>query len=241
MGTLIAFHNNRISKHVRPDNNSLKRRMEMKRFIKNFEDSMAAAAFAESGDEKTARRIINEPGMTKRECGSIMVKDERVGSLIKKHDRTEEAIVFAEAGVHEYARDLLKRDDNEKKKILVVGGEEGFSKKLIHYAVGMAERMDYEIVALNVIPAGNRLFSLLNEKVRKELGERTEKEAEPFRKKAEEKNILFSHNVKFGDFDRSIKEVHREFKRISFVLTEPEHVTERSPAKAGIPVFCLDV
>ena len=213
----------------------------MENLIKNFEDSMAAVAFAESGDEKTARQIINEMRMTKKEGRSIKVKDERVESLIKKHERTEEAIVFAEAGEYEYAREILKRDDNEKKKILVVGGEEGFSKKLVHYALGMAERMDYEIVALNVIPAGNRLFSLLNEKVREELRERTAKEADDFRKKADEKGILFSHNVRFGDFDKSIKDANKDFKRISVVLTEPEHVADRSPAKAGIPVFCLDI
>ena len=124
----------------------------MKRFIKNFEDSMAAVAFAESGDEKTARQIINEMEMRKEESKSIKVKDERVESLIEKHERTAEAIVFAEAGEHEYARELLKKDAKEKKKILVVGGEEGFSEKLIHYAIGMADRMNYEIVALNVIP-----------------------------------------------------------------------------------------
>ncbi len=213
----------------------------MKRLIRNFEDSMAAVAFAEAGDERTAREIMNEMTAAAGDRRSIAVKDERVDSLIRKHDRTEEAIVFAEAGEHEYARELLRRNDSERKKILVVGGEEGFSDKLVHYAVGMAERMGYEIVALNVIPAGNRLFSMLNEKVREELRARTAEEAEAFKKRAEERNILFSHNVKFGDFDKSIKEAHREFKRISFVLTEPEHVTEKSPAKAGIPVFCLDV
>ncbi len=213
----------------------------MKKLIKNFEDSMAAVAFAEAGDDRTARQIMKEMTASKRDEASIKVKDERVESLIEKHERTEEAIVFAEAGEHEYARELLRKDDSERKKILVVGGEEGFSKKLIHYALGMAERMNYEIVALNVIPVGNRLFSMLNESVRTELRERTEKEAETFRKKAEEKNIPFTHHVKFGDFNKSIKEAHRDFKRVSFVLTEPEHITTGSPAKASIPVFCLDV
>ena len=37
----------------------------MKRFIKDFEDSMAAAAFAEAGDFKTARNILNEMGESK--------------------------------------------------------------------------------------------------------------------------------------------------------------------------------
>lgn len=212
----------------------------IKRFIKNFEDTMAAVAFAESGDERSARRILHEmEGAKKEEDPPVRVKDERVESFLERHERTEEAIVFAQAGEQEYARELLRREDEERRKILVVGGEEGFSDKLVHYALGMAERMNYEIVAINVVPMGNRLFSMLTEKVRAELRERTEQGAEAFRRKAEEKKIPFSHLVKFGDFEKSIKETHKEYKRISFVLSEPEHITDRSSAKSGIPVFCL--
>lgn len=213
----------------------------MKRFIKDFEDSMAAAAFAEAGEFKTARNILNEMGEAREEMKAVQVKDERIESLMKKHDRTEEAIVFAQAGEHEYARELMKKTEEERKKILIVGGEEGFSEKLIHYAISMAERMNHDIVALNVIPVGRRLFSFLNEKVKDELRQDAEAAVETFREKAAESGVTFDHTVKFGDFDRAIREAHREHKRISFVLAEPEQLAERESSRkaSSIPVFCL--
>ncbi len=209
----------------------------MKRLIKDFEDSMAAAAFAESGDFESARDILNEMKAEKK----VKVKDERIETIIEKHDRTEEAIVFAEAGEHEYARELIKRAEEERKKILVVGGEEGFSERLVHYAISMAERMQHDIVALNVIPVGRRLFSFLNEKVKEELRKGAEEAVEAFRVSAAERKINFEHLVKFGDFDRAIREAHKENKRISFVLTEPEQGSDMASGarKTSIPVFCL--
>ncbi len=208
----------------------------MKRWIKKFEDEMAAAAFAENGEFDTARHILNKS----RDEELVEVKDERIESLIEKHDRTEEAIVFAQAGEHEYARQLIQKTEKERKKILVVGGEEGFSERLIHYAISMAERMSHDIVALNVIPVGRRLFSFLNDKVKEELQRAAENAVMEFKEKALQRKIRFDHHVKFGDFDRAIKDIHREHKRISFVLTEPEHGSEKtSQKKTSIPVFCL--
>ncbi len=207
----------------------------MKRLVKKFEDEMAAAALAEAGHPGAAREILDEL----REEESLEVKDERIESFIDRHDRTEEAIVFAQAGEQEYAKQLLQRSE-EGKKILVVGGEEGFSERLVHYAISMAERMSHEIVALNVIPVGRRLFSFLNEKVKEQLKQEAEQAVATFKAKASERKVRFEHIVKFGDFDRAIREVHREHKRISFVLTEPEPQHEKvSPRKTSIPVFCL--
>ena len=212
----------------------------VKRLIKDFEDSMAAAAFAEAGDFRTAENIMNEMTQTKKEMKAVSVKDERVETLIKRHDRTEEAIVFAQAGEHEYARELVRKNYEERKKILVVGGEDGFSEKIIHYAISLAERMDHDIVALNVVPMGKKLFSFLQDKVKEEVHKRAEEAVEQFRLKALENDLQFNHSVKFGDFDRAVKDAHKENKRVSFVLAEPEQLAENSnPKRASIPVFCL--
>ena len=162
-------------------------------------------------------------------------------SLSEKHDRAMEAITFAEAGEHAYARELLKKDEiktSERELILVVGHEEGFSEALVNYALGMAERMNYEIAALNVIPMSKRLVSFLHERVREELQTSLENEAESFKTKALEKNIPFSYTVKFGETDRIIKELNGDLKRVSFVLTEPEDVSDETGKNAAIPVFC---
>lgn len=207
----------------------------MKRLMKKFEKVMEAITFAEAGEAETACLIMKDTIDDKQPAG---LKAKRVTSLKESGEKTMEAITFAEAGEHEYARELMTQDAKEKKKLLVVGGEDGFSEILVKYALGMAERMDHEIVALNVVPVGMSLFSFLNEKVRAELQQKAEERAEIFREQALGKDISFSHIVKFGDVDRSIKEVHREFKKVSFILTEPDHVTETSD-RTCIPVFCL--
>jgi hypothetical protein len=212
----------------------------IKRLIKDFENSMAAAAMAESGDPETAREIMSELGEEKEDLKSIIVRNERVDSIIERHDRTEEAIVFAEAGEQEHARRLIVHGKDEHKKILVVGGEDGFSEKLINYSISMAERMQYDIIAINVVPVGKRLFSFLSDKVKAEFHSSAEKAVVTFRDKAKENKIQFKHSVKFGDPDKAIRESHREHKRISFVLAEPEQVTEDgNTKKTSIPVFCL--
>jgi 23S rRNA pseudoU1915 N3-methylase RlmH len=211
----------------------------MKRFLKDFEDSMAAAAFAQEGDPDTALEMMSERNEGDQGKKNIKVKDERAKSFIEKHDTTEEAIAFAQAGEQDYARELLKRDESERKKILVVGGEEGFSEALTAYAIGMADRMNFEITALNVIPGGKRIFSFLNDNEKKELLERAEEMASKFSSKAAEKNITFVHTVKFGESEKVIKDLHREVKRIAFVLTEPETLSDDNTSRASIPVFCL--
>lgn len=211
----------------------------MKKFLKNFEDSMAAAAFAQAGETETAIKIMKESKASGQEAQPVRVKDERPQSILERHDAVQEAIVFAEAGVHEHAKKVLEKTKKESKKILVVGGDAGFSEKLMDYALSMAGRMNYEIVALNIIPVGKHLFSFLSEKkITEELQAEPEERAAVFQGRAETREIPFQHMVKFGGFDRVIKDIHREIHRISFVLTEPDDICdEESCANASIPVF----
>ncbi|MEW6601450.1 MAG: universal stress protein [Nitrospirota bacterium] len=214
--------------------------ISLKKIAMKFENVMTAVTFAEAGEAETARNIIKESEIAAQMTKAVTATS---GSFAKKHDTTMEAITFAEAGEHDHAHALLKaakaEKETEREKIIVVGYEEGFSEKLVSYALSMADRMNYEIAALNVIPVGRRLFSALNDRVKDELKTNTEKGAEAFRARASEKNILFTHTVKFGDTDRTINELCRELKRVTFILTEPEHLSGEEAANANIPVFCL--
>ena len=203
----------------------------MKRILKKFENAMAAVAFAEEGEDKIARELLNE---------SIPLE---TVSKVKKEsfaEKTMEAITFAEAGEHEHAKALMKSSKAgsvPKEQLLVVGSEEGFSERLVDHAINMAKRMGYEIAALNVIPVGMRIFSVLQDKVKDELKEKTEKDAEAFSAKASEMKIPFTHKVKFGNRDKIIREVSKEFQETLFIVTEPEHVSDVS--NAAIPVYCI--
>jgi len=199
----------------------------MKRILKKFENAMAAVAFAEAGEDKIARELLNES-----------IPSETVSKVKKASfaEKTMEAITFAEAGEHEHAKALIKGTVS-KEKLLVVGSEEGFSERLVNHAINMAERMGYEITALNVIPVGMRIFSVLQDKVKEELKGKTEKEAEAFSAKASKMRIPFTHTVKFGNRDKIVREVNRECKETLFIVTEPEHVSDDS--NAAIPVYCI--
>ncbi len=200
----------------------------MKRIMKKFENAMAAVAFAEEGEDKIARELLNE---------SIPLE---TVSKVKKEsfaEKTMEAITFAEAGEHEHAKALMKGETVTKEQLLVVGSEDGFSERLVNHAISMAERMGYEISAINVIPVGMRIFSVLQDKVKDELKEKTEKDAKAFSAKASEMKISFTHKVKFGNRDKIIREVSKEFSENLFIVTEPEHVSDDS--NAAIPVYCI--
>ncbi len=200
----------------------------MKRLLKKLENAMAAVAFAEAGEDTAARDLLNET-----------IPEETV-SKVKKESLTEktmEAITFAEAGEHEHAKALMKGEPVSKEKLLVVGSEQGFSEKLVNHSINMARRMGYEIAALNVIPVGMRIFSVLHDTVKDELKFKTEKEAEEFSKKAAEMKISFTHTVKFGNRDKIIREVCSECTETLFILTEPEDVSEDT--NAAIPIYCI--
>jgi hypothetical protein len=200
----------------------------MKRIVKKFENAMAAVAFAEEGEDKIARELINES-----------IPAETVSKVKKESfaEKTMEAITFAEAGEHEHAKAIMKREPVSKEKLLVVGSEEGFSERLVSHSIKMAKRLGYEIEALNVIPVGMRIFSVLQDKVKDELKLKTEKDAATFNTKATELKIRFTHAVKFGNRDKIIREISRECEETLFIVTEPEHVSDE--VNAAIPVYCI--
>jgi len=175
----------------------------------------------------------------KRKKGQEKVKG---ANLYEKFDRVMEAITFAEAGGHEHAREVMKLQEQERAKILVVGHEDSFSEPLAGYAVGLAERMGYEIIALNATPIisnSPKLISPFSEKIRQDFWDNAAKGVQELQSKAVVKGIPFKHMVKFGEIDESIKEVHDEFRGVDFVLREPEATVKGEEGSKAIPVYSI--
>jgi len=88
---------------------------------------------------------------------------QKLHRLTGKMDSYQEAITFAEAGEPEYAREF-SRDEVRKSSdiLLVVGQESSFSQEIIDYALEMAKRMSYEIVALNTAPLSCDTFKMFS-------------------------------------------------------------------------------
>ncbi|MBW1727265.1 MAG: hypothetical protein JRJ62_06695 [Deltaproteobacteria bacterium] len=154
--------------------------------------------------------------------GRIKQKLSRAGD---KMDKYQEAITFAEAGESDYAMETMaeQREDQEPTKLLVMGRESDFSKEIIDYALDMAQRMSYEILALNTAPLSCetfKLFSSTHNQVCQEFKSMSEKNVGLFQEAASEKGIPFDHIVMFSEPDEALNIVKREHKDIAFVISE---------------------
>jgi hypothetical protein len=154
--------------------------------------------------------------------GKIRQKLSRAGNKMSKY---QEAITFAEAGESEYAMETMaeQREDQALTKLLVVGRESTFSKEIVDYALDMAQRMSYEILALNTAPLSCdtfKLFSNSRDQLCGEFKSLSEKNAVMFQQAAAEKGIAFDHIVMFSETEEALQEVTRDNKNIVFVVSE---------------------
>ncbi|UCD31192.1 MAG: hypothetical protein JSW04_15650 [Desulfobacterales bacterium] len=143
----------------------------------------------------------------------------------KKIEKYQEAITFAEAGESEYAMEAMVEQTEEQQtmQLLVVGRESAFSKEIIDYALDMAQRMSYEILALNTAPLSCdtfKLFSSSRNQICDEFKSLSEKNAATFQQAAAAKGIAFDHIVMFSEADDALQEVTRNNKNIAFVVSE---------------------
>lgn len=140
-------------------------------------------------------------------------------------DKYQEAITFAEAGEPEHALAAVAEQTEEQQtmQLLVVGRESSFSKEIVDYALDMAQRMSYDILALNTAPfSGNtfKLFSDSCDQLCEEFKSLSEKNATMFQQTAAEKGIAFDHIVMFSETKDALQEITNNNKNIAFVVSE---------------------
>jgi DNA-binding NtrC family response regulator len=122
-----------------------------------------------------------------------------------------------------------------KGRLLVLGQQSGFSGDLVDYALEMAGRLSYEVVALNAAGFSQesfRSFPGARDKVCQDFLAVSEQNAVPFREAAAEKGIPFSHLVKFTSADDATAEVRGEVGDIDYVICESE-ATVDEPGEPG--------
>jgi hypothetical protein len=157
--------------------------------------------------------------------------------LTNKMDQYQEAITFAEAGQSDHAEDVLQetKTAEESRRLVVVGKESVFSQEIIDYAINMAERMSYEIVALNTAPLSCETFiqSSSREKICTDFQMLAEMNVAPFREEAERRGIPFSHVVKYTDSKEVLRELRKEIGEFEFVVSEEESESATDRAENG--------
>jgi hypothetical protein len=169
----------------------------------------------------------------------VAVESGQGQTLGEKVESDSEATTSAEAGLQEQAQEITRAELAERAQVLVVGHEDTFSKPLVDYAVGFAERMGYEIVALNISPVRTESATLgpFCDMLCEEFNKKCQEGIGALCRACDEKGIAFTHLVKFGEVDDCIKEAHQEMRRVEYVITESESCPEEG--RVPIPVFCL--
>lgn len=167
--------------------------------------------------------------------GRIKQKLSRAGD---KMDKYQEAITFAEAGESDYAMETMaeQRVEQEPTRLLVMGRESDFSKEIIDYALDMAQRMSYKILALNTAHLSCetfKLFSSSRNQICEEFKRMSEKSAGLFQEAAAEKGIPFDHVVMFSEPEEALESINGEHKDIAFVVSESVENREESRIEEG--------
>jgi len=127
------------------------------------------------------------------------------------------------------AKGIEDASSKGRRKILVVGTGQSFSQDTMDYSIHLAERLDYDLLAMSVCPNwdGQAFIS------------RAKESAEWFRRKASRSGIRYDHVVKFGDLGAAVEELNQEMKRIEFVVTDSEVNTEAVAREVTIPMFSV--
>lgn len=155
-------------------------------------------------------------------------------SMSKRMDQYQHSLTFAEAGANDTAATTSEAEKVEMQPgvLLVIGNGDSFSQRIIDYAIEMAERMTYRIVALNIAPLPEETFRFFAppRNQMEEFEEISAQNAVSFKEAAEARRLAFSHIIRFGETDSVIESLRKEYGEIDFVVSEPreEQAAERA-------------
>ena len=132
---------------------------------------------------------------------------------------------YAQAGNDEHNTTLVQNECVETlgQNLVVASHDSGFSESAMEYALDMAKRMDYRLIALNAIQLKNPLIDSLSsskEQICRDFEAEALKNVEMFRAMAVEKGLNFNHVVNFNGIDQAIRELSKEYGEIEFVVSE---------------------
>jgi hypothetical protein len=186
-------------------------------------------------------RVVKEWIVKKgRKDRAVRVRRRRAASVAEKLEQYAEAAAVAQEGQPLLAQDLIQRAKEERPKVLVVGQEECFSRPLAVYAVGLAKRMGYELVALACVPQGRgeRGRQGSSQRARDNQPREDQDGDDLLGRMADEASVPIRRVEKNGRPDQCIAQLLGELRRVEFVLTESESIRGEG-LNPALPVFCL--
>lgn len=169
-------------------------------------------------------------------------KDSNINVTERKNSALHDAaaaIAFAEAGEHDTAYQMIDKSVG-RNMMLVIGREDSFSTSLIEYSLGMAQRLDYKIFAMNVSDTPLSLTADKREEASEHFRLNCKQNIASFQQLAAEKGLGFEHGIEISRQETAIDKLHAQFPGMRYVLTDPDPETVQSTnGQKVIPVFDL--
>lgn len=133
-----------------------------------------------------------------------------------------------------------KSNLQDRRKILVTGEKDLFPETAMDYAIQVAGRLDYDILALNIVPEEKENSFSSGFAGKNEAFNKSEiYSVRVFKIKAASKGIRFDYLVRFGSSGKAVEKLIHEIKRIEFVITGSDEIKEKIAAEVTIPVFSV--
>jgi hypothetical protein len=137
---------------------------------------------------------------------------------------------------------VSRRRREVKRKILVVANHDNFTAGVVEYAANLAQRMGYDIIAMNVSPVlaqSGKFFSPYNQHLRGKFSERARVAWSKVAAELDSQGIYGEHVVKFENLAEAIKGLNHAVKRIDFVITDAGIKDEEITGEIPLPVFSI--
>lgn len=147
-------------------------------------------------------------------------------SFGKKNGNKENPIMFSKPAVEndgDVDQCPLGCRENQGRNLVVATLESRFSEEMVNYALDMAQRMDYGIIAVNAANLTHDLasfFSAPQEKLYADFKETAVKNVVFFQEKAAELGLKFAHTISQADVDHAIADITKECGQIEFIISE---------------------
>lgn len=150
---------------------------------------------------------------------------EKLLRLNRKADDLQEAITFSQAGIHDGAteKQTMTCSENQGRNLVVVTQSNNFPDDMVDYALEMAKRMDYDIIAVNAANITHdvtEFFSSTHEELYKDFQATATENAKYFREKAQAQGLKFAHRSSDTDIDHAVATLTKECGQVEFVITE---------------------
>jgi hypothetical protein len=121
--------------------------------------------------------------------------------------------------------------DEERRKILVVGRGSVFSEEVMDYAIHLAARLDYDLLALCVLG--------VDRQDAESQGHRALKAVRVFRGKADREGVRCGHVLTSGQLGSAVEELNHRVKRIEFVVIDSGVDRDEVAQGVTIPMFSI--